>query len=264
MSKPSLGLLPSADVVVKVDAGVCIITLNRVEKKNAINVAMYAAMADAITAAAGAPDIRVVLFLGHEEIFCAGNDLGDFLAPPATGIDPPAFRFLRELSCFPKPLVAAVCGRAVGIGATMLLHIDLICAGENAEFSMPFVGLGLCAEAGSSLLAPQLFGHQRASALLLAGDSLTAQEALQIGLVSKVVPACEAASYALGLARKVSAKPLSAVMETKRLMKRAQQAALLEQMAEEERSIRRMLLEPAAREAIASFAERRKPDLGRM
>ena len=132
------------DILIDRSDAVLTITLNRVEKKNSITVAMYAAMADALTAAATDDAIRVVVLQGHETIFSAGNDIGDFMNPSLDTAERPAFRFLRAISTFPKPLVAAVCGPAVGIGTTMLFHCDLVYAGDNAAFSMPFVNLGLC------------------------------------------------------------------------------------------------------------------------
>ena len=148
------------EILINSDAGVMTLTINRVDKKNSINAAMYAAMADALAAAEANPAIRVVVIQGHETIFSAGNDIADFLKAPPTMQDTPVFRFLHGISAFTKPIVAAVCGPAVGIGTTMLLHCDLVYAGDNAAFSMPFVNLGLCPEAASSLLVPQLMGYQ--------------------------------------------------------------------------------------------------------
>jgi enoyl-CoA hydratase/carnithine racemase len=156
-----------SDILTSVDAGVMTIMLNRVEKKNAITSAMYTAMADALKSAADDAAVRVVVFQGQETFFCAGNDIGDFLNHPPTADDSPVYRFLKTISTFPKPLVAAVCGVAVGVGTTLLLHCDLVYAGDNAAFSLPFANLGLCPEAASSLLAPQMFGYHRAAEVLL-------------------------------------------------------------------------------------------------
>ncbi len=248
------------DILAHTENNVMTITLNRVEKKNSITSAMYAAMADALEAASADAGVRAVVIQGHESIFSAGNDIGDFLnAPPATA-DAPVFRFLRGISSFPKPLVAAVCGPAVGIGTTLLLHCDLVYAGDNAAFSLPFVNLGLCPEAGSSLLVPQLMGNARAAEALLLGEPFTAESALEMGLINRIVPPLEANALAQRQAQKLAAKPLSALVETKRLMKKSQAGVVAERIAEEAVSFGRMLREPAAREAFSAFMEKRKPD----
>jgi enoyl-CoA hydratase/carnithine racemase len=175
----------------------------------------------------------------------------------------PVLRFLRNLATFPKPLVAAVCGPAVGIGTTMLFHCDLVYAGDNAAFSMPFVNLGLCPEAASSLLVPQLMGYHRAAEALLLGEPFMAEAAMEVGLVNRIVPPTEANGMAQAQARKLAAKPLSSLVETKRLMKKGQQSLVLAQMAEEGQSFGRMLGEPAAKEAFTAFMEKRKPDFSK-
>ncbi len=232
------------------EAGVTTLTFNRLERKNSITAAMYAALADALEAAAGDASVRVVVFQGHETVFSAGNDINDFLQQPPAQEDAPVFRFLRGIATFPKPLLAAVCGPAVGIGTTLLFHCDLVYAGDNAAFSMPFVNLGLCPEAASSLLVPQMLGYHRAAEALL--------------LVNRVVPPAEANALAQSVARKLAAKPLASLVETKRLMKQGQTDAVLRQMREEGASFGRMLREPAAREAFTAFMERRLPDFSRL
>ncbi|OOG50622.1 enoyl-CoA hydratase [Polaromonas sp. C04] len=253
-----------SDILTHIDAGVMTLTLNRVEKKNSITAAMYGAMADALAQAEGDAAIRVVVLQGHETIFSAGNDIGDFLNAPPSTPESPVFRFLRGIATFPKPLLAAVCGPAVGIGTTMLFHCDLVCAGDNAAFSMPFVNLGLCPEAASSLLAPQMLGYHRAAEALLLGEPFYAEAALDVGLVNRVVPPTEANTVAQAQARKLAAKPITALIETKRLMKKGQPAILMERMVEEGASFGRMLREPAAREAFTAFMEKRKPDFSKV
>ena len=257
-----------SDILVHTEAGVMTLTLNRVDKKNSLTAAMYAALADALESAAVDAAVRAVLIQGDPAVFSAGNDIGDFLqasakqeeADDAIALDEPVFRFLRGLAGFPKPVVAAVCGPAVGIGTTMLLHCDLVYAGDNAAFSMPFVNLGLCPEAGSSLLVPQMLGHHRAAEALLLGDPFMAEAALEVGLVNRIVPPMEANTMAQTQARRLAAKPLAALIETKRLLKKSNQALVLERIEEEARSFRRMMKAPAAREAFAAFMEKRKPD----
>jgi enoyl-CoA hydratase/carnithine racemase len=252
------------DLLIDTSAGVMTITLDRVSKKNALTQAMYAAMADALQQAQADAQLRALVFQGHETIFSAGNDIGDFLHAQATTQDSPVFRFLRAISTFSKPIVAAVCGPAVGIGTTMLFHCDLVYAGDNAAFSMPFVNLGLCPEAASSYLAPQLMGYGRAAEALLLGEPFLAESALEMGLISRIVPPSEANALAQRQAHKLAAKPLSALIETKRLMKKGQASMVAERMVEEGASFGRLLREPAAREAFTAFMEKRKPDFSKI
>ncbi|WP_396437498.1 enoyl-CoA hydratase [Limnohabitans sp.] len=252
-----------SDILTHTDAGVMTITFNRLDKKNSITVAMYAAMADAVARAGSDPSVRVVLFQGHESIFSAGNDIGDFLNQPPSTQDSPVFRFLRGIATFEKPLLAAVAGPAVGIGTTLLFHCDLVYAGDNAAFSMPFVNLGLCPEAASSLLAPRMFGYHRAAEALLMGEPFFAEAAQEVGLVNRVVPPTEVNGYAQAQARKLAAKPLTSLIATKRLMKGDTQA-VLQKMDEEGQSFGRMLREPAAKEAFGAFMEKRKPDFSKL
>lgn len=253
-----------SDILTHIDAGVMTITFNRLDKKNSITSTMYAAMADAVAQAAADTSVRVVLFQGHESIFSAGNDIGDFLNQPPSTQESPVFRFLRGIATFEKPLLAAVAGPAVGIGTTMLFHCDLVYAGDNAAFSMPFVNLGLCPEAASSLLAPRMFGYHRAAEALLMGDPFFAEAAQEVGLVNRVVPPTEVNGYAQAQARKLAGKPLSSLIETKRLMKGGYQQEVLAKMDEEGASFGRMLREPAAREAFGAFMEKRKPAFSKL
>jgi enoyl-CoA hydratase/carnithine racemase len=253
-----------SDILTHIDAGVMTITFNRLDKKNSITSTMYAAMADAVAQAAADASVRVVLFQGHESIFSAGNDIGDFLNQPPSTQESPVFRFLRGIATFEKPLLAAVAGPAVGIGTTMLFHCDLVYAGDNAAFSMPFVNLGLCPEAASSVLAPRMFGYHRAAEALLMGEPFFAEAAQEVGLVNRVVPPTEVNGYAQAQARKLAGKPLSSLIETKRLMKGGYQQEVLAKMDEEGKSFGRMLREPAAREAFGAFMEKRKPDFSKL
>jgi len=252
-----------SDILTHIDAGVMTITFNRLDKKNSITSSMYAAMADAVAQAGADPSVRVVVFQGHESIFSAGNDIGDFLNQPPTTQESPVFRFLRGIATFEKPLLAAVAGPAVGIGTTMLFHCDLVYAGDNAAFSMPFVNLGLCPEAASSLLAPRMFGYHRAAEALLMGEPFFAEAAQEVGLVNRVVPPTEVNGYAQAQARKLAAKPLTSLIATKRLMKGDTQD-VLKKMDEEGQSFGRMLREPAAKEAFGAFMEKRKPDFSKV
>ncbi|MGZ8291356.1 MAG: enoyl-CoA hydratase-related protein, partial [Telluria sp.] len=196
--------------------GILTIEFNRPERKNAITAAMYQSVADAINEAETDSAIRAILITGKPEIFTAGNDLPDFLlnSKPVEGVPPearPVFQFMRALSGATKPVVAAVSGAAVGIGTTMLMHCDLVYAADNAKFSMPFSQLGLCPEFASSLLFPQLAGYPRAAEKLLLGEAFLAQEAFDMGLVSKVLPLAELLPFAQGQAAKLAALPAASV-----------------------------------------------------
>jgi enoyl-CoA hydratase/carnithine racemase len=253
----------SHHILTHTERGVTTVTLNRLDRKNSITAQMYGAMADALAAAAADAAVRVLVFQGHETVFSAGNDIGDFLNQPPATQDSPVFRFLRGLATFEKPLLAAVCGPAVGVGTTMLFHCDLVYAGDNAAFSMPFVNLGLCPEAASSLLVPRMLGYHRAAEALLLGEPFMAEAALEVGLVNRVVPPTEANGVAQAAAQKLAAKPLSSLIETRRLMKRGQQQTVLERMAAEGEVFARLLAAPAAREAFGAFMEKRKPDFSK-
>jgi enoyl-CoA hydratase/carnithine racemase len=254
----------SQDILTHAERGVVTVTLNRLDRKNSITAAMYGAMADALEHAQADDAVRVLVFQGHETVFSAGNDIGDFLNHPPATPQSPVFRFLRGLATFDKPLLAAVCGPAVGVGTTMLFHCDLVYAGDNAAFSMPFVNLGLCPEAASSLLVPQMLGYHRAAEALLLGEPFMAEAALEVGLVNRVVPPTEANAVAQAAAQKLAAKPLGPLIETKRLMKRGQQQRVLDQMAAEGEVFARLLSAPAAKEAFGAFMEKRKPDFSQL
>jgi enoyl-CoA hydratase/carnithine racemase len=243
---------------------VTVLRFDRPDRKNAITGAMYAALADGLSQAAGDASARVVVIAGSEQIFTAGNDVGDFLNNPPLGAESPVLRFLAAIARFPKPLLAAVCGPAVGVGTTMLMHCDSVYAGESAQFSMPFANLGLCPEAASSLLLPLIAGHQRAAEKLLFGEAFGALEAQQMGLVNKVLPSGEVCSYALARAQLLAEKPASSLIVTKALMKRSLADAVPAAMAAEGANFQRMLGEPAAREAFTAFMQKRKPEFSKL
>ncbi len=248
------------DILIDHSAAITTLTINRVAKKNSFTASMYATMADALEQAQVDSAVRVLVVQGHETVFSAGNDIADFLKSPPSAADAPVFRFLRALSTFSKPVVAAVCGPAVGIGTTLLFHCDLVYAGDNAAFSMPFVNLGVCPEAASSLLAPQRMGYGRAAEALLLGEPFMAEAALEMGLVSRIVAPSEVNALAQRQAQKLASKPSTSLLHTKRLMKQSQASLVAQCMDEEARLFGRMLGEAAAREAFTAFLEKRKPD----
>lgn len=252
------------EILSHIDHGVMTLTFNRVDKKNSLTAAMYTALADAVEQAQRNADVRVLVFQGHETVFCAGNDIADFLNNPPSTPAAPVFRLLKNIAAFPKPMLAAVAGPAVGIGTTLLFHCDLVYAGDNAVFAMPFVNLGICPEAASSFLAPQMMGYHRAAEALLLGEPFMAEAALEVGLVNRVLPPTEVNSYVQVQARKLAAKPLTSLLETKRLMKAGQAQLVQKQMDDEATSFGRMLKEPAAKEAFGAFMEKRKPDFSKL
>lgn len=241
--------------------GILTITFNRVDKKNALTSAMYAAMADALGAAETDDSVRVILFTGNGGAFTAGNDLQDFLNNPPAGEDTPVFRFLRAISTASKPLVAAVSGVAVGVGTTMLLHCDLVYAAEDAKLSLPFVNLALVPEAASSLLLPRMIGHHRAAELLFLGEPFTAATAKEYGIVNAIFAGSKLLEEATAAARKLAAKPPTALRLTKQLLRQAK-GDVAGQMAAEGRHFRAQLQSAEAREAMTAFFEKRPPKFG--
>ncbi len=248
------------DIETHLDHDVLTITFNRPAKKNAITAAMYQALADALHGGETDPAVRAMLIVGQPAIFTAGNDIEDFVKTPPHSENSPVFRFLQTIANAQKPIVAAVRGAAVGVGTTMLLHCDLVYAGRSAKFSMPFVQLGICPEAASSLLLPQLIGYRRAAAKLLLGEPFDADEALAIGFVNQVLADDAVVAHAEAQAAKLAALPRTSVRTTKWLMKGDGAAAVTERMQKEGAAFREMLGAPEAKEAFAAFFERRKPD----
>ena len=214
--------------------GVATIEIARPEKKNALTVEMYQAMADAIDAASADNAVRALLITGQPGIFTSGNDLQDFLNRPRPHIDEsPVFRFMRALISCDKPVVAAVTGPAIGIGTTMLLHCDFVYVSDEARLSMPFAALGLVPEFGSSVLVPRLMGGRRAAEKLLHGDPFTAETAVECGIANVVLPANEVLPHARRIAERFNALPPSAVRETKRLLREPDRALILEAIKRE-------------------------------
>ncbi|WP_060584356.1 enoyl-CoA hydratase-related protein [Aeromonas schubertii] len=199
--------------------GVLTLTLTRPEKRNALNTRMYQELTLSLQGAKEDEAIRVVLLQGDEHCFTAGNDLADFLGKESLGEDDPILTFLHTLADFPKPVVVAAAGPAVGIGTTLLLHCDLVCLADNARLCLPFVDLGLVPEFASSLLLPRAVGHLRASELLLLGAPFGAAEAQAMGLANRVVPATELLATARALATALAAKPPRALQQSKALLK---------------------------------------------
>ncbi len=232
------------------------ITLARPERRNAITVAMYAALADAIESAADNASIRLITLEGQGEDFTAGNDLGDFLQAmpePGSGEDIPVWRLLRALARNKVPLIAAVHGNAVGIGTTMLFHCDFVLAEEGCRFVMPFVDLGLVPEAASSLLFPRLAGRRRAARHLLLGEPFGASEAFDMGLASHVVSNGELKGALEGVVSALLAKPPEALRQTQALLRGEDLEEILECMERENGHFGERLQSDEVKQAIAAF-----------
>ena len=246
------------DILVINDGPVRKIRINRPDKKNALTLAMYETMAATIEDAGTNAGVRCLLITGTADVFCAGNDLNDFVAMATSGgLGAPIVRFLHALARCEKPLVAAVSGAAVGVGTTMLLHCDQVIASDTAVLMTPFVSLGLLPEAGSSLLAPRLMGHARAFSLLVMGKPLSAADAKTAGIVNAVVPAAELENQSLAVAHEIAALPPESVATARRLMRGSVEDIVARIDAEvEEFKIR--LASPEARAAFAAFLSRKR------
>jgi enoyl-CoA hydratase/carnithine racemase len=246
------------DILISNDGPVRKIQINRPDKKNALTLAMYETMAAAIEDAGANTGVRCLLIAGAPEVFCAGNDLNDFVAMATSGgLGAPIVRFLHALARCEKPMVAAVSGAAVGVGTTMLLHCDQVIASDTAVLMTPFVSLGLLPEAGSSLLAPQLMGHARAFSLLVMGKPLSAADAKAAGIVNTVVPAADLDAQSLAVAREIAALPPESVLAARRLM-RGSVEDIVARIDEEVAEFRTRLASPEARTAFAAFLNRKR------
>ena len=244
----------SEQVKLERDGDVLAITLARPERRNAITVAMYAALADAFEAAAKDDALRLITLRGEGQDFTAGNDLGDFMAElPRDGSDIPVWRLLRALAKNEVPVIAAVHGNAVGIGTTMLFHCDFVVAEEGTRFLMPFVDLGLVPEAASSLILPRLAGRRRAAHYLLLGEPFGPEEALDFGLVSYVAPAGQLDSALARLVTALRAKPAEALRLTQKLLRRGQTDEVLARMELENSHFSERLTSDEVKEAITAF-----------
>lgn len=244
--------------------GVLTVTLARPEKKNAITQAMYAVLAEATERARTDDEVRVLMFQGQGDSFSAGNDIADFIALGSRGqqpLDMAVFRFLKALADLDKPAVAAVRGRAVGIGLTLLLHCDMVVVAEDALLSVPFINLALAPEAASSMLLPALLGHQRAFELFALGEPIDGRTAHAWGLANRAVPADRVEAVAADLAGKLAARAPNSIRKTKRLMRDAERLWAL--MQREGEAFGSQMSSPEAMEAFMAFSQKRAPDFSK-
>jgi enoyl-CoA hydratase/carnithine racemase len=240
------------------------LTFARADKKNAITNAMYGALADAIVAAETDKDVRVIVLRGEGDMFTAGNDVAEF-AMMATGAfkgERHVSRFVQAIARSTKPLVAAVQGRAVGIGTTMLLHCDFVVLAEDAKLSTPFVNLALVPEAASSMLMPLRVGYARAYEMFALGEVVDAATADRLGIANRVVPLAKLHDEAASIAARLARLPAGSLSATKRLMRNAE--VLAAQIGAESQCFAERLQTAEAREAFTAFAEKRAPDFTRV
>lgn len=237
--------------------GLCTLRLARAEKKNALTFAMYSALASALAAAEADPTVHAVLFAGEPGVFCAGNDLGDFGTDSPAGSAAPGYQFMQAVLGFSKPLLAAVDGPAVGIGATLLLHCDLVFVSERTRLLFPFASLGLTPEFCSSLLLPRLVGLPQAARLLLLGEPVGGAEAVRLGLATECLTPEAVLPRALAAAATLIAAPAGAARAARRLMREHDAAALQAALAAECATLEAQLAEPAVQAVLrAALAKR--------
>ena len=239
------------------------IEINRPEKKNALTLDMYGAIANAISEGEQDPNIRVILLHGQKECFCGGNDIKEFQSASAKAGSNPLREFRIAINNAKKPLVAAVNGYAVGVGMTMLLLFDLVYAGKNAQFRAPFVDLALCPDAGSTYILPRLVGHHRAAEIFLFCDYLTAEEAYNIGFVNKVFSEDKLLEQVLSLCKRLAVKPPASVRLTKELLKRYPADNIGDARTVEFKNFTRRMISREAREVFKAFLEHREPDFSK-
>ena len=242
------------------------IGFNRPDKKNALNSEMYYAVRDALVSASEDSKIRVIVLYGEGGDFTSGNDVKDFLAFATTktsqenDIQFPAKEFLDVLIPYNKPIIAAVDGMAIGIGATMTMHCDLVYASTEAKFHMPFINLGLNPEAGTTFFLPKLVGYHNAAEILLSGDMITSQRAYEMGFVNGVVKQSELMDVVINKAKRISELAPTPVRLAKQMMKEHFIDQLIEANQNEFNSFVNRMSSPEALEAMQAFMQKRKPD----
>ena len=240
-----------SEILATQSGSILTLSFNRPAKMNALTRAMYAGLAKGLNDAAGDFGIRAVILTSEGDHFTAGNDIVDFMDNPPTSDSSEVAQFLAALLNFPKPLIAAVKGNAVGVGTTMLLHCDVVVAAPSANFSMPFASLGLVPEAGSSFLFPALVGYQRAAKIFFTGEFFGADAALEMGLIAEIDS--DALAGASKIAQHIAEQPPQAIMNTKALMKANKHDAVAHVMRAEFQLFAIALQSEEAAEAFMKF-----------
>ena len=244
-----------SEILSRQEGNILVLSFNRSEKMNALTRSMYAGLAKGLNDAAGDFGIRAVIITSESQHFTAGNDISDFMDNPPTSDSSEVSQFLESLLNFPKPLIAAVKGNAVGVGTTMLLHCDVVVASPTAKFSMPFASLGLVPEAGSSLLFPQLVGYQRAARIFMTGESFDAPSAVEMGLVTSVEN--DPLAEAMKIAQQIAEQPPQAIINTKALLKARSHEAVAAVMKAEFEIFAMALQSDEAMEAFMKFMSKK-------
>ncbi|WP_144394285.1 enoyl-CoA hydratase [Pleionea sediminis] len=240
------------------DDKVLTLTFDRPEKKNAITADMYQALADGLVKASEDDTIHLVVIKGSDSAFCAGNDLKDFLENPPHSNDNPVWQFLFAIEACRKPIIAGVNGPAVGVGTTLLLHCDLVVASQSTVFALPFASLGLCPEAGSSLLLPRQCGAKKAAEWLMLGDRFDAKAAESAGLINRAVETADDVEATLSeWTQKLLKLPIESVIETRRLM-RTPSESVRDHMEVEGDVFKRLINSDAAQAAFKAFLSKAK------
>jgi enoyl-CoA hydratase/carnithine racemase len=244
-----------SEILRKQEGNILVLSFNRGAKMNALTRSMYSGLATGLNEAAGDFGIRAVILTSEEQHFTAGNDISDFMNNPPTSESSEVSQFLESLLNFPKPLIAAVKGNAVGVGTTMLLHCDVVVASPTAKFSMPFASLGLVPEAGSSFLFPQLVGYQRAARIFMTGESFDAPMAVEMGLVTSIEN--DPINEAMKIAQQIAEQPPQAIINTKALLKARSHDAVAAVMKAEFEIFAMALQSEEAMEAFMKFMSKK-------
>jgi enoyl-CoA hydratase/carnithine racemase len=248
-----------ANILVNIHDNILELEINRPEKKNALTSAMYDALTEQLKWADQHSEITVVYLHGQKNLFTSGNDLAEFINPTKDAASS-AFTFLKTIASLQKILVCAVGGQAIGIGTTLLLHSDLAIAADDAKFQLPFVNLGLCPEGASSLILPNISGHKLANELLLLGESFTSEVAQKAGILNRIYPQDELLHQGLHLCKTLASKPYASLLTSKKLLKQQQQSLVLQTIDQEVAEFQHLLLQPAAKEILQAFIEKRPPN----
>lgn len=254
---------PIPQILTKLENRVLTLSFNRPERKNALTLAMYGALADLIKTADKDNEVRVLVLTGTDEFFTSGNDLMDFMNEPEIHDNHPVVRFMEALRHCSKPVVAVVRGHAVGIGTTLLLHCDLVYAADDARLQLPFVNLGLCPEYASSYLVPRLVGQQKAAELFLLGEPFSGADAAALGLVTKAVPWDELTEYSHAKISRLALQPPGAVRRTKALLRAATNTPVDASLRAEFSGFAAGLVSDECKESVTAFFEKRAPDFSR-
>ena len=254
---------PIPQVIAQLENRILTLSFNRPERKNALTLAMYSALADLIKTAESDNEVRVLVLTGTDEFFTSGNDLMDFMNEPEIHPNHPVVRFMDALRHCAKPVVAVVRGHAVGIGTTLLLHCDLVYAANDARLQLPFVNLGLCPEYASSYLVPRLIGQQKAAELFLLGEPFSGADAAVLGLVTHAVSAAELNEFARAKIARLASQPPAAVRRTKALLRAETKAAVDSSLSAEFVGFAAGLASDESKEWVTAFFEKRAPDFSR-